>query len=43
MKIIVVGSGAGGGTVSKELSKFGFQTTIIEKGPFTKLKDAYKN
>ncbi|MGZ7050093.1 MAG: FAD-dependent oxidoreductase [Methanobacterium sp.] len=43
MKIVIVGSGAGGGTVSKELSKHDFQLTIIEKGPFTKSKDAHKH
>lgn len=43
MKAIVVGSGAGGGTVAKELSKNGISTTIIEKGSFTKAKHAYKH
>jgi choline dehydrogenase-like flavoprotein len=42
MKAIIVGSGAGGGTVAKELSKKGISTTIIEKGPFTKAKQAHK-
>lgn len=42
MKAIIVGSGAGGGTVAKELSKKGISTTIIEKGPFTKVKHAHK-
>ena len=42
MKIIVVGSGAGGGTVAMELSKQGFPTTIIEKGPSIKAKHAHK-
>lgn len=43
MKAIIVGSGAGGGTVAKELSKSGISTTIIEKGPFTKVKYAHKH
>ena len=43
MEAIVVGSGAGGGTVAKELSKKGISTTIIEKGPFTNVKHAYKH
>ena len=43
MKAIIVGSGAGGGTVAKELSKRGISTTIIEKGPFTSVKNAHKH
>lgn len=42
IKAIIVGSGAGGGTVAKELSKQGIVTTIIEKGPSTKVKHAHK-
>lgn len=41
-RIIVVGSGAGGATVARELSKKGYEVTIIEKGPFTKCKNAFK-
>jgi choline dehydrogenase-like flavoprotein len=38
MKAIVVGSGAGGATAAKELSKSGFDVTIIEAGkPFSPL------
>lgn len=43
MKAIIVGSGAGGGTLARELSKRGISTTIIEKGPFTAAKHAYKH
>jgi folate-dependent tRNA-U54 methylase TrmFO/GidA len=43
MKAIVVGSGAGGGSVAKELAKAGISVTIIEKGPFTSTKKAYKH
>lgn len=42
IKAIIVGSGAGGGTVAKELSKQGIVTTIIEKGPSTKVIHAHK-
>ncbi len=42
MKAIIVGSGAGGGTLARELSKRGVSTTVIEKGPFTSAKNAYK-
>lgn len=41
-KVIVVGSGAGGSTVARELSKRGIEVLIIEKGPFIKCKHAYK-
>ena len=41
MKAIIVGSGAGGGTLARELSKRGVSTTVIEKGPFTSA-NAYK-
>jgi choline dehydrogenase-like flavoprotein len=43
MKAIVVGSGAGGGSVAKELAKAGISVTIIEKGPSTITKKAYKH
>ena len=42
MKAIVVGSGAGGGSVAKELAKSGISVTVIEKGPNTSAKNAYK-
>ena len=41
MNVLVVGSGAAGGTVARELSKNGISVTIIEKGPATKVKNAY--
>lgn len=43
MKAIIVGSGAGGGTVAKELSKNGISTTVIEKGKLIVPKHAYKH
>ncbi len=43
MKTVVVGSGAGGGTVTRELAKKGLQVTLIEKGPLTEFKEAYKH
>lgn len=43
MKAIVVGSGAGGSTVARELSKKGVSVTLIEKGPLTNIKNAYKH
>ncbi|UTB32434.1 MAG: NAD(P)-binding protein [Methanobacterium sp. ERen5] len=42
MNVLVVGSGAAGGTVARELSKNGISVTIIEKGPAIKVKNAYK-
>jgi len=42
-KVIVVGSGAGGATVARELSKKGIEVTLIEKGPFTKTGHAYEH
>ncbi len=41
MNVIIVGSGAGGGTVAKELVKAGISVTIIEKGPYINVKKAY--
>ncbi|MGB9937011.1 MAG: FAD-dependent oxidoreductase [Methanobacterium sp.] len=43
MKAIIVGSGAGGGTVAKEISKKGISTIIIEKGSIIKVEHAYKH
>ena len=40
---IIVGSGAGGATVARELAKKGINVTIIEKGPYTKTKDAFEH
>lgn len=42
MNVIVVGSGAAGGTVARELAKNGMSVTIIEKGPSINVKNAYK-
>ena len=41
--VVVVGSGAGGATVARELSKKGANVTLIEKGPFIKPKKAYEH
>lgn len=41
--VIVVGSGAGGATVAKELSERGMEVTLIEKGPRIECKDAFKH
>ncbi len=41
--VIVVGSGAGGATVARELSKREIHVTLIEKGPFVKNKNAYEH
>jgi len=40
--VIVVGSGAGGATVAKELATIDVPVTLIEKGPEIKEKDAFK-
>lgn len=40
MRAIVVGSGAGGATVAKDLSAKGMEVLLIEKGPETDGKDA---
>ncbi|NAS89477.1 hypothetical protein C4E24_07060 [ANME-1 cluster archaeon AG-394-G21] len=42
MKSIIVGSGAGGSTVAKELSGRGIDVTLIEKGPTIAEKAAFK-
>jgi len=41
--VIVVGSGAGGATVAKELSGSGMEVTLIEKGPRIECKEAFKH
>lgn len=41
MNVLVVGSGAAGGTIARELAKNGMSVTIIEKGPSIKVKNAY--
>lgn len=40
MNVIVIGSGAGGGTVARELSRAGVNVTLIDKGPLIKPKNA---
>ena len=40
---IVVGSGAGGATVARELSIKGINVTLIEKGPFSQIKNAFEH
>ncbi len=42
MRAIIVGSGAGGATVAKELSDKGVEVVLIEKGPTIEAKDASK-
>lgn len=39
--IVIVGTGAGGGILARELAKEGFDVTILEKGPYTHSKDAF--
>ncbi len=41
-KIVVVGSGAGGATVAKELASAGIDVTLIERGARVEGKDAFK-
>src|SRR5207237_1154202 len=36
---VVIGSGAGGGIVAKELSTAGFQVVLLEQGPYLREKD----
>ncbi|MHC1599906.1 MAG: FAD-dependent oxidoreductase [Candidatus Methanospirareceae archaeon] len=42
MRAIIVGSGAGGATVAKELSEKGVEVVLIEKGPTIEEKEAFK-
>lgn len=39
--ITIVGTGAGGGLLARELAKNGIEVTIIEKGPYVDSKDAF--
>jgi choline dehydrogenase-like flavoprotein len=41
VKVLVVGSGAGGGVLASELSRRGVEVTIIEKGPITPPGEAH--
>lgn len=43
MKVIVIGSGAGGATVARELARSGINITVFEKGPSIKMKNAYEH
>jgi choline dehydrogenase-like flavoprotein len=43
MNVVVVGSGAAGGTVARALAKKGISVTMIEKGPVITTKNAYKH
>lgn len=39
--VIIVGTGAGGGILARELAKNGIDVTIFEKGPYIESKDAF--
>ena len=39
--IVIVGTGAGGGILARELTKTGHDVTILEKGPYIESKDAF--
>ena len=39
--VIIVGSGAGGAIIARELAKDKIPVTIIEKGPYIDSKDAF--
>lgn len=39
--VVIIGSGAGGGILAMELALANIPVTIIEKGPFVNVKDAY--
>ena len=39
--VIVVGTGAGGGIIARELAKENIPVTIVEKGPYIHSKDAF--
>lgn len=39
--VIIVGTGAGGGILARELAKNGINVTIFEKGPYIESKDAF--
>ncbi len=42
LNVIVVGSGAGGGSIARELAKNGFNVTIIDKGPIIRSRNSFK-
>ncbi|MCQ2970961.1 NAD(P)-binding Rossmann-like domain-containing protein [Methanobrevibacter gottschalkii] len=39
--IVIVGTGAGGGILAREIAKEGIDVTILEKGPYIHSKDAF--
>ncbi|HEX5635995.1 MAG TPA: FAD-binding protein, partial [Gammaproteobacteria bacterium] len=41
--ICIIGSGAGGGPVALELSRAGYSVAVLEKGPWFKEKDFFKD
>jgi choline dehydrogenase-like flavoprotein len=41
--VCVIGSGAGGGPVAYQLSRAGYDVLVLEKGPFLKRNDFYKD
>ncbi len=41
--VCIIGSGAGGGPVALQLSKAGYDVLVLEKGPFLKREDLYKD
>ncbi len=41
--ICIVGSGAGAGPVAYELSKAGYKVLVLEKGPWYKREDMFKD
>jgi choline dehydrogenase-like flavoprotein len=36
---VVIGAGAAGGVVAKELSTAGFQVVVLEQGPYLRAED----
>jgi choline dehydrogenase-like flavoprotein len=41
--VCIIGSGAGGGPVALQLSRAGYDVLVLEKGPFLKRNDFYKD
>jgi len=41
--VCIIGSGAGGGPVALQLAKAGYDVIVLEKGPFLKRDDFYKD
>ena len=39
--VVIVGTGAGGGILARELAEDGVEVTILEKGPYINSKDAF--